>query len=92
MNETTYFRNPETISGALHDQLVMMDIQQGKYFALNPVATRIWELLETPLTLDTLCAALLGEFEVTPEQCRLDVQEHLAEMQKLGLVFEKMGG
>jgi len=89
MNENTFFRNPETISGALHDQLVMMDIQQGKYFALNPVATRIWELLETPLNLEALCEKLLDEFDVTPEQCRLDVQEHLAEMQKLGLVFQK---
>ena len=91
MNEPTYSRNPETISGALHDQLVMMDIQQGKYFALNPVATRIWELLENPLTLDALCQTLLHEYDVTPEQCRLDVQEHLSEMRKLGLVFEKMG-
>ena len=89
MNEPTYFRNKETISGALHDQLVMMDIQQGKYFALNPVATRIWELLETPLGLEALCQALLEEFDVTPEQCHQEVLEHLAEMQKLGLVLEK---
>lgn len=88
MNESTYSRNPETISGALHDQLVMMDIQQGKYFSLNPVATRIWELLETPLNLKAICNALLLEYEVTPDQCQNDVQEHLSEMQKLGLVFQ----
>lgn len=88
MNATTYYRNPETISGALHDQLVMMDIQQGKYFALNPVATRIWELLENPLSLEALCNALLEEFDVSPEQCQQDVREHLAEMQKLGLIAE----
>lgn len=87
--EKTIYRNPETISGALHDQLVMMDIHQGKYFALNPVATRIWELLEAPQTLSSVCDALLHEYEVSPAQCRHDVVEHLAQMQKLGLIFEK---
>ena len=88
MNKPTFQRNPETISGALHDQLVMMDIQKGQYFALNPAATRIWELLEKPLTLEALCNALLEEFEVSPEQCQKDVKEHLAEMQKLELIRE----
>ncbi|MEE4176004.1 MAG: HPr-rel-A system PqqD family peptide chaperone [Bacteroides sp.] len=88
MSQTTYYRNPETISGALHDQLVMMDIKQGKYFALNPAATRIWELLENPLSLDALCKALLEEFDVSPDQCQQDVKEHLAEMQRLGLIRE----
>lgn len=88
MKAITYQRNPETISGALHDQLVMMDIQKGQYFALNPAATRIWELLEKPLTLEAICKALLEEFEVSPEQCRQDVKEHLAEMQKLELIRE----
>ena len=47
--KTKYVRNSKTISGRLHDEMVMMDIEQGKYFSLNPVATRIWDLLESPL-------------------------------------------
>ena len=46
-----YIRNSRTISGRLHDELVMMDMEKGKYFSLNPVATRIWDLLEKPLDI-----------------------------------------
>ncbi len=84
---TLYRRNSKTISGRLHDELVMMDIDQGKYFSLNPVATRIWDLLEQPLSTKGLCEILTGEYEVEPDQCRHEVEEYLEEMVRLGLVL-----
>ena len=83
-----YIRNSQTLSGRLSDELVMMDINKGKYFSLNKVATRIWDLLEKPLDLERLCETLRLEYEVDEEQCRSEVKDHLAEMIKLGLVNE----
>jgi len=88
---TVYRRNGKTISGRLHDEMVMMDLDQGKYFSLNPVATRIWDLLERELTLEELCALLLEEYEVESRQCIEEVGEHLAGMVRLGLVIETSG-
>ena len=85
-----YVRNSKTISGRLHDELVMMDIDQGKYFSLNPVATRIWDLLEKPMVVDELCLLLMEEYEVTDEQCRAEVREVLEEMVRLGIVLETL--
>ncbi len=83
-----YIKNNKTISGRLHDELVMMDLDKGKYFSLNPVATRIWDILEQPLTIDELCDLLKDEYEVETARCQQDVKTHLAEMLKLGLVLE----
>jgi hypothetical protein len=83
-----YIRNSKTISGRLHDELVMMDLDQGKYFSLNPVATRIWDLLEKTMAADELCIVLIDEYDVEPERCRIEVEEHLAGMVRLGLVLE----
>lgn len=83
-----YIRNNKTISGRLHDELVMMDMDQGKYFSLNPVATRIWELLEAPVTLEALCGQLQEEYEVEGESCREEVSLLLDEMIRLRIVFE----
>jgi hypothetical protein len=83
-----YIRNKKTISGRLHDELVMMDIELGKYFSLNPVATRIWDILEKPMEIGELCDLLLEEYEVDPEQCFNEVKEYLAEMVKLGLILK----
>jgi hypothetical protein len=85
---TKYQRKSKIISGRLQDELVMMDLDKGKYFALNPITTRIWDLLEKPLALDELCRLLMDEYEVEEEQCRADVAEVLAEMVKLGIVLE----
>lgn len=85
---TRYLRNSRTISGRLHDELVMMDPDQGKYFSLNPVATRIWDLLENPLDIEELCGLLMAEYDVQEEQCRSEVSEVLQEMVKLRVVAE----
>jgi hypothetical protein len=82
-----YTRSNKTISGRLHDELVMMDIEKGKYFALNPVATRIWDLHQNPLTIDELCSLLMEEYEVSDSQCREEVQEVVEEMVRLGVVI-----
>jgi len=81
-----FIRNNETISGQLNDDLVMVDIEKGSYFSLNSVATRIWELLENPLSSESLYDALLAEYDVTPEQCRTEVNEYLEKMKELGLI------
>jgi len=84
---TKYLRNSKTISGRLHDELVMMDLDKGKYFSLNPVATRIWDMLEKPLPMDTICGMLMDEYEVDAVQCREEVTQHLEEMVRFGLVI-----
>lgn len=81
-----YVRNGKTISGRLHDEMVMMDLEQGKYFSLNPVATRIWELLEQPMTITELCNQLTEEYEVDSQACMEEVSEHIEELVRLGLV------
>ena len=91
MNQTYYQRSSDTISGALHDQIVMMDIKRGTYYSLNTVATRIWELLEQTRTAEALCEVLVDEFDVEPSQCHQEVMKILAEMQKLNLVSMSHG-
>jgi hypothetical protein len=81
-----YFRNNEILDGHLDGGLVMMDIQKGKYFGLNPVGKRIWEIIEVPKSFDEITDLLQAEFEVTPEQCRLEVEEFLAKMAKAGII------
>ena len=82
-----YIRNNKNINGRLHDELIMMDIERGKYFSLNQVATRIWDLLEESKGIDELCKTLMEEYEVDLEQSSREVEEYLNEMIKLGLVI-----
>ncbi len=88
-NSLIYKRNNKTISGRLHDEMVMMDMAQGKYFSLNPVATRIWDLMDGPVTFEWLCGQLQKEYDVDNEKCLEEVSAYLEEMLRLGLVKEE---
>lgn len=51
----------------------MMSAEQGKYLGLSGVGARIRELIETPQSLERLCAVLLAEFDVTEDVRRAEV-------------------
>jgi hypothetical protein len=72
-----YSRNEQIIDGELDDNQVMMHLDKGKYFGLDPVAKRIWQLIENPKSIQEITEVLLDEFEVSPEQCLEDVQAFL---------------
>ena len=86
-----YIRNNKTISGRLHDEIVMMDPAQGKYFSLNPVATRIWELLDKWCGADEICEILRAEYDVDLTRCSLEVLDCLSSMTELGLILMQDG-
>lgn len=54
-------------------EIVMMSIENSEYYGLDPVASRIWELLEQPATIEQLVEKLLEEYEVDYDTCLKDV-------------------
>ncbi|HEX4695936.1 PqqD family peptide modification chaperone [Sphingomonas sp.] len=75
-------REGDWLSAKVGDQLVMMSASEGKYLSLSEVGARIWELIETPKSREDLCATLVTEYDVTPEQCRREVDDFLAMLAK----------
>lgn len=72
-----YYRNLKIVDGELDDNQVMMHLEKGKYFGLNKVGKRIWELVEQPKSLDEIIVALLSEYNVSEEQCQQEVKSFL---------------
>jgi Coenzyme PQQ synthesis protein D (PqqD) len=62
------------------DEAVMMSVTAGRYYGLNAVASRIWELLERPMTIAELCARLSEEFEVDAKTCEAEVVNYVNEL------------
>ena len=55
-------------------------------FTLNPVGSRIWELLEGPVAPSQLVSAIAGEFDVSPADAARDVAEFLDSLRTAGLI------
>ena len=72
-----YIRNQQIIYGELDNNQVMMHLEKGKYFGLNPIGKRIWELIEEPKSFSEIIQNLLSEFDVSEEQCSQEVKTFL---------------
>lgn len=79
-------RDGDWLAAKVGDELVMMSAAKGNYIGLSEVGARIWELIETPNDIDTVCAALQREFVIEPDTCRTEVEAFLEQMEKHGAV------
>jgi hypothetical protein len=55
-------------------------------YVLNPVGSRIWELLRSPTTTDQIAAIVAGEFAVSPQDAAADTAEFLDSLATRGLI------
>lgn len=84
--QSNIVRSSAPVAAPVDDELVMADIDRGKYYGLNDIATAIWQNLETKITVEDLCAKLCESYEVTPEQCASDVLAFLDELEARKLI------
>ncbi|TQV85347.1 lasso peptide biosynthesis PqqD family chaperone [Aliikangiella coralliicola] len=79
-------RNSEVVEALIDGETVMMDIESGNYYGLDLIATRIWQLIEKPLSVQAICSQLLSEYDVSEEQCHQDVIDFINQMAQVRTV------
>ncbi len=78
---STRLQVPEGIAHRdLEGELVLLNLNTGVYFGLDPVGTRIWHLLQNQHSLQQVLNTLLLEYEVTEPQCRKDLLDLVAQL------------
>jgi hypothetical protein len=55
------------------DEMVLLNLTDGKYFSLDDVGTRMWLLLSEHGQLKPAYQALLKEYDVEPQQLEQDL-------------------
>ena len=79
-------RNENIVFTPLDDDIVMMDVDEGQYFELDPVAARIWTLIDEGRTMRSIRDALMEEYDVSAETCSRDMLEFVQTALKMGIV------
>lgn len=79
-------RNTSLPCTDLDGELVFLGLDAGKYFGLKGTGRRIWELLETPMSTDTLLATLAAEYGIDLDRCRTDALPFLDRLLQNGLL------
>jgi Coenzyme PQQ synthesis protein D (PqqD) len=76
----------EQVASDLGGEVVILNLASGQYYGLNPVGTRIWELIQEPRSVDNVRDAILAEYEVEPECCERDLLALLEGLAAEGLI------
>jgi hypothetical protein len=76
----------DQVSCPLGEESAILSLTNTVYYGLNPVGTRIWNLLQRPLTVGELRDTLLDEYDVESERCERDLLDLLEKMRVEGLI------
>src|ERR1700730_1645124 len=68
------------------DGAVLLDIEQGLCFSLNPVGTRIWEMIKDGRSVDEIADALEEEFRLPRTHLLTDVSDFVNQLENMRLV------
>ncbi len=77
---------PNQMSSPIGDDVAILGLDRGEYYGLNPTGARIWELLQKPIRVRDIHAAVVEEFEVDADTAREDLFALLGQLREAGLI------
>ena len=84
--DSVVVRGSHHVETEVDGQVFMMRLDEGKYFALDASARRIWQLVAQPVSLGSVVTALTNEYEVEPTQCQAEVLAFAETLLRRGLI------
>ena len=75
----------------LDGEAVLLNMRTGIYFGLNPMGTRIWQLLSEHGEVKTVTTMLLDEYGIREDQLRNHLSDFIEQLQSKGLVEVREG-
>lgn len=83
---TKVCQSKEIDDADLNGEKVMMNLDKGKYFALNSVGGRIWDLMREEISVKDIVNILLEEYDVDTETCENNVFNYLGLLENEELI------
>jgi hypothetical protein len=69
----------------IRGELIMLDLAGERYYSLNAVGGRIWEMLKKSPSIQVTYEQLLQEYAVDPERMRADLHQLVKNILDAGL-------
>ena len=83
---STIQRTKDILFNRIDDELLAIDARAGYCYSLNESASRAWELISSPMRVETVCRQLLEEFDIDKAACERDISELFERLHEAGLI------
>lgn len=78
--------SPHVMTQGIAEELVLLDLQGEAYFGLDPVGTRMWNLLAEGACFKEVVDAMAEEYEVSEAQLESDLIDLVRRLKNEGIV------
>ena len=78
--------NQDVVFHDLQGEIVLLNLKTGVYFGLDPMGTRVWQLIQEHQSLKKVLDSLVEEYEVTEARCEQDLLGFVAELRDNKLI------
>lgn len=72
--DSRFVTSSDVLTRHVDGELVVLNLENERFFGLDSVGTRIWEVLTSSPSIEAGVGKLLSEFDVDPDRLRGDVQ------------------
>lgn len=87
--ENTVYQASGNIVSNMNGEVVMLNVDNGKYYNLGEIGGLIWEKLKDPIKLRQLVSDILDEYDVKDIECEQQVLEFVNSLLVENLVIVK---
>jgi len=84
--ETCPKRGEQIIAQKAANDVVLLNMEDGNYYSLNEIGSRVWELCDGNHSVSQLVATLAGEYDAPAQALERDVVELLEDFRKGKLI------
>lgn len=67
-------------------EAVMLNLENGYYYSLDEIGTKIWKALDNGESIDEILGELIDEYQVSDKQLKSDVIKLIARLEKAHLI------
>ena len=79
-------RHSSAFHTPVHDEFVVLQVERDAYYRLDSTGKKIWELLETPKTIENLCDELMSKYRVERGTVETEVLAFLSDLEAQELI------
>jgi hypothetical protein len=72
----------------VEEESVLLNVDTSEYYSLDPVGTRIWELLGKGEALDAVAEGLAKDYGISKDRAAKDAQEFVSDLLKESLIHK----
>lgn len=83
---TVLLASPRHLDCGLSEEAVILNLDNGLYYGLNPTGSQVWELLKAGTTFGAVVDALFDRFDAPRETIEEDLRRLVEQLHQQGLI------